>query len=147
MKARAVLDAQNPGTGMMPKLSRVNRVTLLAGMIALVVMSLISGCEQRAVENALKTDANGYLCRSCKAKFYTDREVFANNCPSCKSAQLIQVVGFVCPADGHVTIGPRNTGSLACEKCGKATSGLSIPRETDFQAWGAPKKTKTEVGS
>ena len=36
---------------------------------------------------------------------------------------------------------------MACEKCGKTTSGLSIPRESDFKAWGAAKKTAQEVGS
>jgi DNA-directed RNA polymerase subunit RPC12/RpoP len=105
------------------------------------------GCKKSAIDQALESDANGYVCRSCKAKFYTDRSVFANQCPNCKSADLLQVVGFVCAADGHVTVGPRGTGSMACEQCGKVTSGLSVPRETDFKAWGAGKKTRAEVGS
>src|SRR5438105_3272530 len=116
-------------------------------MLALALLFALGGCKDRAIQKALESDANGYLCRSCNARFYTEREVFANTCPSCKSLQLTQVVGFVCRVDGHVSIGPRGTGSMACEKCGKPTSGLSIPRETDFRAWGAPKKTRAEVGS
>jgi len=112
-----------------------------------LLMFVTSGCKKNTIDQALETDANGYLCNGCKAKFYTERVVFANRCPSCKSMNLVQVVGFVCAADGHVTVGPRGTGSLACEKCGKVTSGLSIPKEVDFKAWGAEKKTRAEVGS
>ena len=113
----------------------------------LVVAALGAGCKKNAIDQALETDANGYVCNGCNAKFYTERVVFANRCPSCKSMNLVQVVGFVCPADGHVTVAPRGMGSQSCEKCGKTTSGLSIPRETDFTSWGAAKKTRQEVGS
>lgn len=111
------------------------------------LLLLAAGCGKSPVDAALDSDANGYLCKACKARFYTEREVFANHCPGCKSPQISQVVGFVCPDDKHVTIAPRGIGSLACEQCGKVTSGLSIPREKDFRAWGAGKKTAAEVGS
>jgi len=112
-----------------------------------VLLGFSSACKKSAIDQALDSDANGYLCRGCNAKFYTDRTVFANSCPNCKSMNVVQVIGFVCPADGHVTVAPRSVGSLACEKCGKTTSGLGIPREADFKAWGAAKKTRAEVGS
>jgi len=54
-------------------------------------------------------------------------------------------MGYVCPADGHVTVAGRGRGSVPCEKCGTAAAGLSIPREADLRAWGAAKKTKREV--
>jgi hypothetical protein len=114
------------------------------GLLA-VVLFLCAGCGNRAVDQALDSDANGYLCLQCKTKFYTDRDLFADVCPECKSGNIQQVVGFVCPADQHVTIATRGPGFHACEQCGKATSGLSIPRESDLKAWGAPKKTKAEV--
>jgi hypothetical protein len=111
-----------------------------------VVVFLLSGCTSDPAEKALETDANGYLCHGCQNKFYTDRSVFADICPSCKSMQLAQVVGFVCPDDKHMTIAPRASGYTACEKCRKTTSGLAIPQESDLKLWGAPKKSKTEVG-
>ena len=115
---------------------------------ALICLNLLlPGCDRNPAAKALESDANGYLCRPCKAKFYTERSVFANSCPACKSHQLAQVVGFVCPADKHVTVAPRGAGSMACEQCGQTTSGLCIPREADFKAWGAAKKSAAEVGS
>lgn len=118
-----------------------------AGWLAVVVgLSFLAGCSGDPSAKALETDANGYLCQGCKSKFYTDRKVFADACPNCKSMQLAQVVGFVCPTDGHMTVAPRASGFMACEKCGKTTSGLAIPRESDLKAWGAPKKSKAEVG-
>ena len=115
--------------------------------LLLALLPLLSACQKSSVDTALQSDAHGYLCRACNAKFYTPSDVFANRRPNCKSMQLAQAVGFVCPADHHVTIAPRGTGSMPCEKCGQPTSGLSIPREIDFQAWGAAKKTRAEVGS
>ena len=47
--------------------------------------------------------------------------------------------------DGEVLGSARGPGFLPCEVCGKTTQSLSIPREADLKAWGAPKKTKTEV--
>jgi DNA-directed RNA polymerase subunit RPC12/RpoP len=115
-------------------------IVFLAGLFG-------TGCGKNEIDRALDSDANGYLCRICKARFYTSREVFANVCPACKTTQIIQVVGFVCPDDHYVSIGPRGTGTIVCEKCNKPTSGLSIPREAELKQWGAAKKSRAEVGS
>jgi DNA-directed RNA polymerase subunit RPC12/RpoP len=116
-----------------------------ADFILLVALALvISGCDQRKIDLALDSDANGYLCLACKTKFYTERNLFADFCPQCRNANIQQVVGFVCAADQHTTIAPRGP-FLACEQCGKATSALSIPREKDLKAWGAAKHRKAEV--
>ena len=118
----------------------------LEGVILLAVLAvLFSGCGQSKIDHALDADANGYVCVGCKAKFYTERSVFADFCPQCKRGQVQQVVGFVCAADQHTTIAPRGPGFLACEQCGKTTSALSIPREKDLRAWGAAKRARREV--
>ena len=118
----------------------------LALTTLLLVSVLLSGCKQSRVEQALDSDANGYLCGACQAKFYTERKVFADVCPKCKSPQLVQAMGYICTADGHVTVAGRGRSSVPCEKCGQPASGLSIPREADLRAWGAAKKTQREVG-
>ena len=118
----------------------------LESLILFAVLAvLFSGCGQSKIDHALDSDANGYVCLGCKAKFYTERSVFADFCPQCKRGQVQQVVGFVCAADQHTTIAPRGPGFLACEQCGKTTSALSIPREKDLRAWGAAKRARREV--
>lgn len=117
---------------------RVLLLVLWAGMVV--------GCGKTAEDAALDSDANGFICTGCKTKFYTDRKVFANHCPACRKPSIEMVVGFVCSADRHVSYGPRGKGSLACEQCGKNASGLSIPRESELKAWGAVRKSGSEVG-
>lgn len=108
--------------------------------------ALTPGCGRSKVEEALDSDANGYQCLNCREKFYTERDLFANVCPGCKQANIQPVVGFVCAADGHVTLAVRGRGFLPCAKCGQPTSRLSIPRESDLQAWGAARRSSQEVG-
>lgn len=117
---------------------------LLWGLLLLGLLGF-SGCFKSESEAALETDANGYLCQNCRAKFFTERAVFADICPNCKSLQLSQVVGFACRDDGFVTVAARGAGFVSCEKCRKPVSSLVIPREEDLKAWGAPKKSRTEV--
>jgi hypothetical protein len=114
--------------------------------LLLCSLLLISGCGKRQIDKALDSDANGYACLDCGAKFYTEREVFASFCPQCKKPAIQQVLGFVCPVDKHVTIDARGRGARGCEKCGKPTGAVSIPTETQLKAWGAAKKTAAEVG-
>lgn len=121
---------------------------VLCGGAAFVVLAgllLSMGCKPDVAEQALETDANGYLCQGCGAKFYTERKVFADACPSCKSMKLAPVVGFVCAADGFMSVAPRGGGFLPCAKCRQTATGLAIPKASDLQAWGATKKNKAEV--
>jgi hypothetical protein len=122
-----------------------NRELLLPGLL-LCLLLIVPACGKRQIEKALDSDANGYACLDCGAKFYTDREVFATFCPQCKKKTVQQVLGFVCPVDKQVTIDARGRGARGCEKCGKPTSAVSIPTETQLKAWGAAKKTAAEVG-
>lgn len=114
-------------------------------ILGLVVLAF-AGCGRSKVDQALESDANGYLCPQCKTKFYTARSHFADFCPQCKNNNIQQVVGYVCAVDQQMTLGQRGRGAVACSKCGKPTSGLSIPGESDLKAWGATKKTAAEVG-
>jgi hypothetical protein len=117
----------------------------MAGLSLLLV--LLAGCGKTAEDAALDSDANGFLCLDCKAKFYTERKVFANHCPACKQPRVELVMGFVCPGDQHTSYGPRGRGFAACEKCGKITNALVIPRKAELVGWGAQPKTAAEVGA
>jgi hypothetical protein len=117
---------------------------LLSAAVAMLVVA--AGCKDSKLEKALESDANGYVCQQCSAKFYTAREVFAGHCPQCKKPDIEQAIGFSCPADKHVTVAARSRGARRCEKCGGPTSGISIPGEAELKAWGATKKTAAEVG-
>lgn len=112
----------------------------------LAAVALVSGCKDKQLEAALESDANGFVCGKCATKFYTDRKLFPDYCPQCKQSDIQQVMGFACPVDKHATLASRNRGARRCEKCGGATSGISIPTEAELKAWGAVKKTKAEVG-
>jgi len=113
--------------------------------VGLLVIAVV-GCGPGRDDSALDSDANGFLCLDCKAKFYTDRRVFPNYCPACQKPQVEMVVGFECASDGHVTYAPRGRGFAACEQCGKVSNGLVLPREAELKSWGAEHKTAKEVG-
>ncbi len=116
-----------------------------AVVLVLFAASLFAGCNEAEVDQALDSDANGYVCLACKAKFYTARKVFPTRCPDCKKPNIEQAVGFVCQADKQMTIDSRGHRSVPCKQCGATTAGLGIPREVDFKAWGAGLKTEAEV--
>lgn len=113
---------------------------------AAVASAMLAGCGPNSAEKALDSDANGYVCTACDGKFYTDREVFATRCPACGKRNVEQVLGFVCAEDKEVTMGTRGRGAMACQKCGRGTTAITIPREADLQAWGADKRSAAEVG-
>ncbi|MBP9901985.1 MAG: hypothetical protein V9H26_10060 [Verrucomicrobiota bacterium] len=118
-----------------------------SGLVCLLTgaLLLLAGCSKSGVDQALDSDANGYVCLACKARFYTDRKIFPTRCPDCKKPDIEEALGFVCQADQCVMIGPRGQRSAKCEKCGNFTTALSIPREADLKSWGAVKKTEAEV--
>ncbi len=112
--------------------------------LALSVLLCVGGCGPKA-DQALESDANGFVCRKCLAKFFTDRELFPDHCPKCKQPDIEQVLGFFCKSDNHATLGSRSRGARTCEKCGRPTDGVSIPKKTELQAWGAVHSSKAEV--
>jgi hypothetical protein len=110
-------------------------------------MLLGSGCNESSNEQALDSDANGYQCMACNAKFYTERSVFAAACPECRKPNIEQAMGYVCDQDNAVTVAPRGVRSVKCRQCQANTTGMSIPRQADFVTWGAAKRAAAEVVS
>ncbi len=102
-----------------------------------------TGCKKESSEDAIRTDANGYLCQKCGVKLYTERAVFIGpKCPKCGEESLREVIGYECPKDHWVTIRARRGDSqpLSCDKCqGPVADGMRAPREKDLKAWGATK--------
>ena len=131
---------KNTGTGTFPL-----RVFALGVLLLILITCLGGGCKKADVDQALNSDANGYVCLSCKAKFYTARKVFATRCPDCKKQTIEQAMGFMCSTDQQMTIGSRSIRSMPCKQCGVNTAALAIPREADFKTWGASSKTEAEV--
>jgi hypothetical protein len=117
--------------------------TRLAAIALAVLAALVApGCRRDIASEASDSDANGYLCRSCKAKLFTDRSVFIGpKCPKCQQDDLVEAVGYVCEKDNHLTITGRGAdrGSSVCEQCGAPVSAMRLPREKDLKAWGATK--------
>jgi len=110
--------------------------------LAVLVFSL-TACKKDSGMAAIETDANGYLCLKCGAKFYTERTVFmGSKCPQCNQDTLTQTVGYYCDKDQHLTIraaeGDRQ--GPICEKCqAHLVNAMQSPREKDYKAWGATK--------
>ena len=126
--------------------SQLQVVRLLSALLVCCLLAaVLAGCSKSEVDQALDSDANGYLCGKCQAKFYTDRELFPSHCPECRNPQVEMVLGFVCADDSFVTMAARGRGSAKCGKCGKTVTAISLPREADLKAWGASKKTSKEV--
>ena len=118
----------------------------MGALLFMLCALMLAGCKDKT-EESLDTDANGYVCMKCAARFYTVRDVFPNTCPKCKQGDIEQAMGFICSEDKQMTLGPRNRRSMPCEKCRKPATGLVIPREADLIKWGAQKKTAAEVGA
>jgi hypothetical protein len=116
---------------------------MLLGLILLLVVTG-QGCKKPEGFEAIDTDANGYVCRNCGAKFCTSRKVFLESkCPKCQQDTLNEVVGFLCDKDKHLTIRERVPGLPArsvCERCNAVlNNAMYLPREKDLKAWGATK--------
>jgi Zn finger protein HypA/HybF involved in hydrogenase expression len=103
------------------------------------------GCSKESQQGELlNSDANGFLCRQCNAKFFTSRSVYADHCPSCKSADVALVIGFYCDKDQHVTLTPKAK-SVLCEKCNQLLGQVRLPTSAQLVAWGAVKKSEADV--
>lgn len=116
------------------------------GMLVLLALLplLLAGCSKEAGLAAIETDAHGYVCQQCRAKFYTEQKVFLESrCPKCQQETLVDVIGYWCERDKHLTIRPRISGpegAAVCEKCGQPLKNAMVsPREKDLLAWGATK--------
>ena len=112
-------------------------------MLLILASLLTGGCSKDSGMAAIETDANGYYCRHCQAKMFTDRRVFLENCPKCGEDALVRVVGYWCEKDQHLTIRPQvpgPEGANVCEICGAVLKNAMVsPKEKDLLAWGATK--------
>jgi hypothetical protein len=113
-------------------------------MLLTMAWLLTGGCSKESSMAAIETDANGYYCRHCEAKMFTERRVFLENCPRCGEDALVRVVGYWCEADKHLTIRPQvdgQEGAIVCEQCEAVLKNAMVsPREQDLIAWGATKE-------
>jgi DNA-directed RNA polymerase subunit RPC12/RpoP len=114
---------------------------LLLSLAALAVAA--TACKKDVAVDAIESDANGYLCLKCGTKLYTDRSVFIGpKCPKCGEDTLIEVVGYYCDKDQHLTIRARrgDPHGMVCERCqAPLANAMRSPREKDLKAWGASK--------
>jgi DNA-directed RNA polymerase subunit RPC12/RpoP len=117
-------------------------VCLLIACLAAVLLGA-TACKKDAALDAMQTDANGYVCLKCGVKLYTDRSVFIGpNCPKCHEDSLMDVVGYYCAKDQHLTIRARrgDRQGAVCEQCQQPlANAMRSPREKDLKAWGATK--------
>jgi hypothetical protein len=122
------------------------RFFVLANCALLFVMTCVFGCKKSdPAMAALETDANGFACSDCKAKFFTERKVFPTQCPDCKKKNINQAVGYVCDADKQMTIKARNVLAVKCKQCSAPVNQIYMPQTVDLKAWGATLKTEAEV--
>ena len=115
---------------------RVTWTRMPGGFVFCLMAALLTmmGCSRDIAKEASDSDANGYLCTKCSAKLYTDRSVFLPAiCPKCKAEGIVEVVGFVCEKDNHLTLVGRSSarGGPACEKCAAPLSSMRLPREKE----------------
>ena len=113
-------------------------------VLSLAVFSvLLVGCRKDVAAEASDSDANGYVCLSCEAKFYTDRSVFIGpKCPKCQKDTLMEVVSYYCEKDKHLTLRARTgdrQGAPVCDQCQAPVNAMRLPRASDLKAWGATK--------
>jgi len=120
----------------------LSRVRILCFALPLLLLA-ISSCKKDVAAEASDSDANGYLCLKCGAKLYTDRSVFIGpKCPKCQADTLVEVVGYYCEKDKHLTIRPRTgdrAGAPVCDVCKAPVGAMRLPRESDLKTWGATK--------
>lgn len=128
---------------LIPPISGTATWTRIFGPWLAALAIALTACNKDSGLAAIETDANGYVCLKCGAKFYTDRAIFmGSQCPQCKQTTLTQTVGYYCEKDKHLTIraaeGDRQ--GAVCEKCeARLVNAMKSPREKDYKAWGATK--------
>ena len=109
------------------------------------VLLVVTACRKDAATEAIDSDANGYVCLKCSVKLYTVRSVFIGpKCPKCQQESLMDVIGYYCKKDHHLTIRPRrgDRQAIVCEPCqAPLVNAMRSPREKDLKAWGATKSS------
>jgi hypothetical protein len=125
--------------------SKMKRTDFFCSLAAFIYATLMAGCSGGASNDAMESDVNGYFCKKCEEKFYTERDVYAENCPKCKTLDIVDMVGFVCRNDQQATLAPRGTDRTVCSKCEKVVNEMKLPREAELKSWGAVKQSRELV--
>jgi hypothetical protein len=133
------------------------RPSIFCLFLLLLTASLLTGCKEDVAQEAMESDANGYVCVN-QHKFYTERAIFADKCPQCGTIELTEVYGYICetkptnsndqPGCGHVTLAPRRgnkSGAVLCEQCKRVLSAVKLPSSKELAAWGATRAGKEQV--
>ena len=118
------------------------RLSGLAFLLAALTLAAGCGKPQKA---PVAGGVTGYICPTCKTKFYVEEGVVADLCPRCKGTAVQPIVGYVCATDGHVTLNIRRSRLLPCEQCGVQTTSVRRPTAAELEAFGAAKKSKAEI--
>jgi len=131
----------------MNQLSRIGARGIILGVLVCLALALGgAGCRKGgAAHQASTSDANGYFCTKCQAKFYVNDDVFADKCPSCGAMEVVEVMGFVCGGCNAVTLAPKGPEAIQCAKCGARAASKKLPRENELIEWGAVKKSAADV--
>ena len=113
-------------------------------MALLAALALMTGCGKPRQQTAAG-EVTGYFCSTCKAEFYVEHAVVADFCPQCKGTGIQPLVGYVCAADGHLTLDTRHSRLIPCEQCGAQTTSVRQPTAAELEACDAVRKSRTEV--
>jgi hypothetical protein len=110
----------------------------------LATLGLLAGsCGKQAGADAVQSDANGYICLKCGAKYYTTPTVFIGpKCPKCQEDSLMPAMGYYCEKDKHLTIRAQRGDNrpIVCEVCQTTlVDAMRAPRESELKTWGAVK--------
>jgi len=122
------------------KVRAQSRSILLLILFVLPLLTMVA-CSKNAALDSMESDANGYLCLKCGAKYYTPRTVFIGpKCPKCQEDALMPTVGYYCEKDKHLTIRAQrgDPHGAVCEIC-QATlvNAMRTPKEAELKSWGA----------
>jgi hypothetical protein len=110
----------------------------------LAALAAVTGCGKPQKPTAAG-EVSGYFCPACIAKFYVEEAVVPEFCPQCKGTGIQAIVGYLCAADGHLTLNTRRSKLIPCEQCGVQTSSARRPTVAELEGCGAVRKSKAEV--
>ncbi|HKW29436.1 MAG TPA: hypothetical protein VJT54_08880 [Verrucomicrobiae bacterium] len=113
----------------------------LAALLVVLVGLGVCGCSRTAPKD---WEVNGYQCTVTNYKFFTDKTVFADECPLHHDGRMVQVLAFVFP-DGKVIIAPRDVQNLYEPQTHIEPKTIRYPTEAELKAWGAVKVTRQEI--
>lgn len=120
---------------------KMNSVRLLLCLAAVAFVAC--ACKRNVAMDAMNSDANGYVCLKCGVKLYTERSAFIGpQCPKCQEETLMDVVGYYCEKDRHLTIRPKrgDRQPALCDQCqAPLPNAMRSPRANELKAWGAAK--------